>query len=101
MSLPRTFVRRSVAVLLLAAGSAGLLAWTSARPAAAAPANDAISQAMEQMQESVKALSKGISADSRTAALEQLGKFQAAILAAKTQTPDTAAKVDEKKRDDF
>lgn len=99
MSFARSIALRSLPVLLVAAG---FLAWSSARPAAAAgPANDALEQAMGQMQQSMKALGKGISAETKTAALEELAKVQAALLAAKAETPDTAAAVDEKKRAEF
>lgn len=99
MSFARSIALRSLPVLLVAAG---FLAWSSARHAAAAgPANDALEQAMGQMQQSMKALGKGISAETKTAALEELAKVQAALLAAKAETPDTAAAVDEKKRADF
>lgn len=97
---PRTLVQRSLPVLLLATASVGFSAWSSARPAVA-PANEALEQAMGQLQQSMKALGKGISAETQAAALEELAKIEAAILVAKTQTPDTAATVDEKKRPDF
>ncbi len=96
----RTLVRRSLPVLLLAGASAGFLSWSSARPAPA-PGSEALEQAMGEMQQAMKALGKGISAESAGAALEELAKFQAAILIAKKETPDTAAAVDEKKRADF
>jgi hypothetical protein len=106
----RTLVQRSLPVLLLAGASAGFLSWSSAswssaswssaRPAAA-PGSEALEQAMGEMQQAMKALGKGISAESAGAALEELAKFQAAILIAKKETPDTAATVDEKKRADF
>lgn len=99
MSLVRTFAQRSLPVLLVAAG---FLAWPSARPAvASAPVNDTLEQAMGQLQQSMKTLGKGINAETKASALEELAKIQAAILTAKAQTPDTAAKVDEKKRADF
>ncbi len=96
----RTLVQRSLPVLLLAGASAGFLSWSSARPAPA-PRSEALEQAMGEMQQAMKALGKGISAESAGAALEELAKFQAAILIAKKETPDTAATVDEKKRADF
>src|SRR5262245_26750129 len=70
-------------------------------PARPAPANEALEQAMGQMNSSLKALGKGISAETRSSALEELGKFEQAVIAAKSAVPDSAAKVDEKKRDAF
>jgi hypothetical protein len=101
MSSSRTATKRFLPVLVLAAGS---LAWFATRASAAAPApsaNDTIEQAMEQMQAAMKALGKGITEETRTAALEELTKFEQAVLSAKAQVPDTAAAVDEKKRDAF
>ncbi|NOT30984.1 MAG: hypothetical protein HOP15_11100 [Planctomycetes bacterium] len=98
----RTLVQRSFSVLFLASASVGFSAGSSARAAAApAPINEALEQAMGQLQQSMKALGKGINAETQAAALEELAKIEAAILTAKTQTPDTAATVDEKKRADF
>ena len=75
-----------------------------AAPAAsgpADPASEALKTAMHQMDESLKTLGKGITPENRAASLDELGKFQAAVLAAKALTPDSAAKVDEKKRAAF
>ena len=100
MSLSRP-IRRSLPVLLVVGASFAALAWSSARPLLAHARNDALEQAMGQLQQSMKILGKGISAESQAAALEELGKMQAALLTAKTQTPDTAAAVDEKKRPEY
>jgi len=94
--ISRTLVKRSSIALFLVAGSAAALAWP-----ARAPANDAIEQAMGQMNGALKALGKGITAETRTTALEELVKFEQAVIAAKAQTPDSAAGVDEKKRPAF
>lgn len=70
----------------------------------AAPApvvNETLEQAMRQIDDALKVLGKGINAENRAAALEELGKFQAALLSAKAQTPDSAEKVEEKKRAAF
>ena len=89
---------RFVPALILVAGAS---AWLGARPSAAAPPNDALEQAMEQMQESLKALGKGITAETQGAALEELTRFEQALLTAKAQVPDSAAGVDDKKRAAF
>jgi len=99
MSFARTALQRSLPIVLVAA--AGSLAWSNARPAAPRAANDAIEQAMDQLQQSMKALGKGITAETKSASLDELAKMESAILAAKVQTPDTAAAVDEKKRPAF
>jgi Cytochrome b562 len=66
--------------------------------APAAPPNGSIEQAMKQMSDALKVLEKGVSADNHAAALDELSKFETALVAAKGQTPDSAAKVEEKKR---
>jgi hypothetical protein len=91
--LPRA--RRCLCLLL----ALPALAWLA--PAAPAPANDALEQAMGQMNQSLKTLGKGITAETRDAALEELGKFELAVIAAKSAVPDSAAGVEEKKRPDY
>jgi len=96
MSPSRILLQRSLLVLFLTAGSAAALAWP-----ARTPTNDALEQAMGQMNAALKALGKGITAETGTTALEELVKFEQAVIAAKVQTPDSAAGVDEKKRPAF
>lgn len=94
----RPLLRRSLSVLVLAACATGALA----RPwPAPVPANDAIEQAMGQINRSMKALGRGISEETRDSALEELAKIEESLLLAKVQTPDTAEAVDEKKRPAF
>jgi len=66
--------------------------------APATPPNDTLEQAMKQMSESLKTLEKGVTAENHVAALDELSKFEAALITAKAQVPDSAAKVEEKKR---
>src|SRR5258708_32614365 len=74
----------------------------AAAPAApAAPPNSSIESAMKQMSEALKVLEKGVTAQDKAAALDELGKFESALVAAKGQVPDSAAKVEEKKRPAF
>jgi hypothetical protein len=97
-------IQRSFPFAVLAAIALGVVVWSSSRRAHAAtlaPRNDPLEQAMGQMNEALKVLGKGITAENRAASLEELGKFETAVIAAKAQTPDTAAKVDEKKRAEF
>lgn len=101
MKLSNALRLRSAPVLLLAVGALGAFALAARPLAAAAPVNDAIEQAMGQLLQSTKALGKGITADSAAAALEELVKIEQALIAAKSETPDTAAAVDEKKRAEF
>jgi hypothetical protein len=107
MILPRSIVQRVLPILFLGAGSAALVLAFGARPAAAAapvndvPVNDVIEQAMQQINQSVRTLGKGINADNRAAALDELAKVEQALIAAKKETPDTAAAIDEKKRPEF
>lgn len=91
---------RRISLFLAACGGLSLvtLAWSSAR---AAPSNDTLGAAMGQMKDALEVLEKGIKADNRDAALEELAKFQTAVIAAKAQVPDSASKVDEKKRAEF
>lgn len=96
MSTPRTLLLRSVPIVLLAAGAAAWL--TSAAPARP---NDTIEAAMGQINQSMKALGKGINAENSAAMLAELVKLEQALMSAKGETPDTAAAVDEKKRPEF
>lgn len=65
------------------------------------PADATIKQSMEQMNDAMKTLAKPITADTKDAALDALVKFETAVIAAKSLTPGSAAKVDEKKRAAF
>lgn len=91
--LSRSILLRSASALLLAAGAATWL--TAARP------NDTIEASMGQLMQSMKALGKGVNAENADATLGELVKIQQALIAAKGETPDTAAAVDEKKRAEF
>jgi len=53
---------------------------------------------MQQMDDAWKNLGKGVDAENRAAAREELAEFHAAVLSAKAQTPDSAEKVEEQKR---
>ncbi|MEO6711500.1 MAG: cytochrome b562 [Planctomycetota bacterium] len=90
------FVAASL-TLVLATSAIGL-AWI-ATPSN--PASEALKGAMHQMDESLKVLGKGVTAENRAASLEELAKFETAVMTAKAQSPDSAAKVDEKKRPAF
>lgn len=89
----RSLLLRTAPALLLVAGAGAWL--SSARP------NDTIEASMKQLMQSMKALGKGVSAETSEATLGELVKIQQALLAAKGETPDTAAAVDEKKRAEF
>ncbi|HEX6881813.1 MAG TPA: cytochrome b562 [Planctomycetota bacterium] len=71
-----------------------------ARPTPATP-DEALEQAMGQMSASLKTLEKGIEAGTAAAALEELARFEQAVIAAKAQVPPSAAGVDEKKRPEY
>ena len=110
MSIRRIPFARTVSIVLGLAAVLGVLAWSSSRGAEAsaapaldltAPGNEAIAKAMQQMNDSLKALGKGVTAETKNAALEELTKFETAVIAAKAQTPASAAKVDEKKKAAF
>ncbi len=66
--------------------------------APAPPPNGSIESAMKQMSDALKTLEKGVTAANKAAALDELGKFESALIAAKGQVPDSAEKVEEKKR---
>ncbi len=65
------------------------------------PSEAAIKAAMGQMNDALKVLAKGVTADTKAAALDELTKFETAVIAAKAQVPASAEKVDEKKRAAF
>jgi len=69
--------------------------------APAHPPNDSLEQAMKQMSEALKTLEQGVNAEHHAAALDELTKFESALIAAKGLVPDSAAKVDDKKRAAF
>src|SRR5689334_6840384 len=82
--------------LTLFLAAAVLLAAAPARPP-----NGALEQAMKQMSDALKTLEKGVTAENQAASLDELSKFETALVSAKGQVPDSAAKVDEKKRAAF
>lgn len=90
--------RATLTLLLLLASSAVSLAWFATPKVAP---DEALKQAMHQMEESLKVLGKGVTGENRVASLEELAKFQAAVMTAKALTPESAAKLDEKKRAAF
>ncbi|HTF90512.1 MAG TPA: hypothetical protein VK843_18995, partial [Planctomycetota bacterium] len=72
------FVAASL-TLVLATSAIGL-AWI-ATPAS--PASEALKGAMHQIDESLKVLSKGVTAENRAASLEELAKLETALMTAK------------------
>jgi hypothetical protein len=102
---------RSTAVVFssLALAAVAATSWISLRatasPVAASTAVDpteaAIKQAMGQMNDALKVLAKGVNADNKAAALDELTKFETALIAAKALVPESAEKIDEKKRAAF
>ena len=85
---------------LLLAGLA-LVALATVALRANDPAGGALDQAMQQMGASMKVLEKGVTAENHAAVLAELAKLESALIAAKAETPETAAKVEEKKRAAF
>jgi len=67
----------------------------------AQPENGAIGQAMKQISDSLKTLEKGVTPENHAAMLDELGKLETALIAAKGQVPASAEKVEEKKRAAF
>lgn len=89
----------SVVLAALAATSWLALHARAAQPAPVAA--DALEEAMHQIDGSLKALAKGITAETRDAAYAELAKRETALIAAKSQVPPSAEKVEEKKRAAF
>jgi hypothetical protein len=90
-----------VFTIALGAVSSVLVLRAHASASPADPAEAAIEQAMGQMNDALEVLSKGVTAENRDAALDELAKFETALIAAKSQVPASAQKVDEKKRPAF
>ncbi len=105
--------RRYPSLALLAVAAFATVLWSAAPSANAAdstnagessisePLDGGLEKSMKEMNGAMKALSRGVTADNKDAALDALSKFEAAIINAKSQTPETAEKVDEKKRPEF
>jgi hypothetical protein len=91
----------SLAVLWSSSRLAHAHVQSAASPTAAALGNETISKAMKEMNGAIEALSKGVTAANKDASLEELAKFETAVLAAKAVEPSSAAKVEEKKRAAF
>lgn len=90
---------RALACLSLLLGTSAIgLAWIT-KPVALA--GEPLKAAMHQIDDSMKTLSKGVTAENRTAMLDEIGKLETALMTAKALTPDSAAKIDEKKRPAF
>ncbi|MBK7644917.1 MAG: hypothetical protein IPJ19_18055 [Planctomycetes bacterium] len=66
--------------------------------APSAPPAGGLDASMKQMSEALKVLEKGVTAQNEAEALAELAKFESALIAAKSEVPDSAEKVDEKKR---
>ena len=107
MSFRTRPIHQTLSIAFLAALLLGLFVWSTSRnvegstsPVAPAlePGNDLIAKSMQQMNDALKALGKGVTADNKSAMLDELTKFETALIAAKSQTPSSAAKIDEKKR---
>ena len=102
-----SMLHRSTPVLLVAAAALGLIAWLPARaqekgrPEHGQEKENALEGAMNTMKAELRGLSKGINADNRDKSLERIANFQKAVLAAKLETPDTIAKVEDAKKAEF
>ena len=102
--LTLALIYRAPAPVVIAAPPTTAFAWLAPRSASAAPAaraNDAIEAAMGEMNAALKTLGKGVTAENAAASLETIARFQAAVLRAKVETPDSATAVEEKKRAEF
>ncbi len=96
--------QRLLPLALFASCAALIGLWCLSRTAHAVampPGNETIAKSMQQMNDALEALSKGITAANREAALEELAKFESAVIGAKAAVPASATKVDEKKRAAF
>ncbi|MBK8178745.1 MAG: hypothetical protein IPK67_07600 [Planctomycetes bacterium] len=102
MNLPVQHRPILLALALAALCSAALFVrQAEGRPAPSPLPDEALSQAMHQMEQALEALGKGVKADNRDAQLAELAKFQSAVMTAKEKTPESAEKVEEKKRAAF
>ncbi|MFN0243110.1 MAG: cytochrome b562 [Planctomycetota bacterium] len=105
MTTVRPSRRRLVSILLAGSVLVGVAFGVHARSAAAARAtpavSDAVEQSMRQMNAAMKVLGKGITAETRDNTLQQLSKFQAAVVAAKELTPASIEQVAEDKRAEY
>lgn len=101
----RTTTLAPLTLLLVAGAAVGALAWRPAAAPAAAQLEEEespIHEQMEVMNASLRFFLKtGANAENRERALESIAKFQGAIVASKSLTPATAAKVEEAKRAEF
>lgn len=104
LTLPVAAIAAITAGTIVFVGSNSVHAAHAEAPEAAAapaPAEATIEKAMREINDALKALGKGITADTRAAALDEFSKLETALIAAKGATPDAAGKVDEKKRAAF
>jgi len=65
------------------------------------PAEATIEKSMHEIADALKVLGKGVTAETRASALDELGKIETALIVAKAATPESAAKIEEKKRAAF
>jgi hypothetical protein len=102
--MQRSKPSRVLALVVIAVAAVGSLAWSPApraTRAGAAAAVEALEQSMEEMNSLLRALGKGLEEKNRDKALEQVSKFQTAVLVAKLRTPPEALKLEEAKRPEF
>jgi hypothetical protein len=108
-----SLLRRSVPFALVGAAMLGLIAWIPARsqdkqdkgehgrPERGQEKDSPLEGDMNTMKAELRALGKGINAESRDKALERIANFQKAVLAAKLETPPTAAEVPADKKAEY
>lgn len=111
MRFVRSFVASALPLSLICAGFVASAVWITAGGADAAPAvsitdrdaaaNDQLEQSMRQINSSVKALTRGITADNRDESLAQIVRIEQAVISAKTATPDSASAIDAAKQPAF
>ena len=103
-------LRRSVPFALVGIATLGLIAWIPARsqdkgekgrPERGQEHENPLEGDMNTMKAELRALGKGINAESRDKALERIANFQKAVLAAKLETPPNAADVPADKKAEY
>ena len=99
MTPPRALLKFAIAAGILLAIAISLPDAPAASPVANAAGD--LGQAMGQINRAVKVLAKGIDKDTEGDALKALEEIERAILDAKAAAPESAAEIDEKKRDKF